>query len=50
MSVYSFAIGRRTSRLILQRLRALRSKSESPYSPLASLALLLAVGILVKFH
>lgn len=50
MSAYSFAIGRSTSRFLLRRLRALRSKSESPYSPVASLALLLAVGILVKFH
>jgi hypothetical protein len=40
---------RRASRM-LQRLRALHSSDESPYSPVASLALLLAVGIMVKFH
>jgi hypothetical protein len=33
-----------------QRLRALRSHAEGPYSPAGSLALLLAVGIIVKFH
>jgi hypothetical protein len=34
---------------LLQRLRVLRSDSENPYSPVASLTLLLAVGIAVKF-
>jgi hypothetical protein len=37
------------ARRLLQRLRALRSDAENPYSPAASLALLLAVGIAVKF-
>jgi hypothetical protein len=54
MSVYSLsAIGRDASRRIrrlLQRLLALRSDAENTYSPAASLALLLAVGIVVKFH
>jgi len=34
---------------LLQRLRALRGDGENPYSPVAALALLLAVGIAVKF-
>jgi len=54
MSVqYLHAMGRNVSRhtrRLLQRLRALRSNAENPYSPAASLALLLAVGIVVKFH
>jgi hypothetical protein len=37
------------ARRLLQRLRSLRSDAENPYSPAASLALLLAVGIAVKF-
>jgi hypothetical protein len=36
-------------RRLLQRLRDLRSDGENPYSPAASLALLLAVGVAVKF-
>ena len=54
MSVYSSrAIGcvvPRLTRRLLQRLRALRSDAENIYSPAASLALLLAVGVVVKFH
>jgi hypothetical protein len=51
MSVHSLrVIGRRVSRRLLQRLRDLRGNAENPYSPAASLALLLAVGIVVKFH
>jgi hypothetical protein len=34
---------------LLQRLRALRSDADNPYSPVASLALLLIVGVAVKF-
>jgi hypothetical protein len=37
------------ARRLLPRLRDLRSDGENPYSPAASLALLLAVGIAVKF-
>jgi hypothetical protein len=37
------------ARRLLSRLRDLRSDGENPYSPAASLALLLAVGIAVKF-
>ncbi len=54
MSVYSLiAVGRSTSRRmrrLLHRLRALRRDAQSTYSPAASLALLLGVGIMVKFH
>ena len=51
MSIYPLrTIGLHTSFRLLQRLRALRRDAESPYSPAASLALLLAVGIMVKFH
>jgi hypothetical protein len=54
MSVYSpRAIGRVVSRLthsLLERLRDLRTDAENTYSPAASLAMLLAVGIVVKFH
>jgi hypothetical protein len=46
-SIAASASGR--ARHLLQRLRALRGDSENPYSPAASLALLLAVGIAVKF-
>ena len=34
---------------VLQRLRALRSDADNPYSPAASLVLLLAIGVIVKF-
>jgi hypothetical protein len=37
------------TRLLLQRLRRARNDAENPYSPAASLALLLAVGVAVKF-
>ena len=54
MSVHSLrAVGRlvsRRTRRLLQRLRALRGNAENPYSPAVSLALLLAIGIAVKFH
>jgi len=54
MSVHFLStIGRnasRRTRRLLRRLRALRSNAENTYSPAASLALLLAVGVLVKFH
>jgi hypothetical protein len=54
MSVYTLSTIRRGAsrrvRRLLQRLRALRSDAESTYSPAASLALLLVVGIAVKFH
>ena len=36
-------------RSLLQRLRGARNDAENPYSPAASLALLLAVGVAVKF-
>jgi hypothetical protein len=46
-SVAGGASGR--ARRLLKRLRTLRSDAENPYSPAASLALLLAVGVAVKF-
>ena len=36
-------------RRLLQRLRDARNDAGNPYSPAASLALLLAVGVAVKF-
>jgi hypothetical protein len=51
MSISSLrTIGHHTSSRLLQRLRALRGDADSPYSPAASLALLLVVGIIVEFH
>jgi hypothetical protein len=37
------------ARRLQQCLRAVRKDSENPYSPATSLALLLAVGVAVKF-
>jgi hypothetical protein len=37
------------ARRLQQRLLAVRKDSDNPYSPAASLALLLAVGVAVKF-
>jgi len=49
MSAYSPRSIILRARRFLQRLRASRSEAENPYSPAASLALLLAVGVAVKF-
>jgi len=46
-SIAASASGR--ARRLLLRLRVLRGDAENPYSPAASLALLLAVGVAVKF-
>lgn len=37
------------ARCLLQRLRNARSDADNPYSAMASLTLLLAVGVAVKF-
>ena len=52
MSVYSLsAIGRAALRRVRRLLQRLRSDAENTYSPAASLAMLLAVGIIVvTFH
>jgi hypothetical protein len=49
-SLQSIAAGAPShARRLLERLRASRGDDENPYSPAASLALLFAVGIVVKF-
>ena len=49
MSALSFRSIVVRARRLLERLRGARNDAENPYSPAASLALLLAVGVVVKF-